>query len=384
MDADDNSRKYGVGVLLDSLIFLDTLNLAYELKDPGVRGQLVELAQDKLNDEDMAIRRKAHLGMCLSLTHDYSIDPTDEKFAKVLDQFKLSVPTLSDDVPSVVSLGRLIELVKNSPRQDHVVELMNVAGAEFKKSNIEMVRSVGAKFHDDIVLGEFDFAAIGEQMLMGDEESLKRLALAMDVVTRNPQISGIAFSKVLSLTDNLSQIGKEELELEYVKRLRDASNNVTDEDLSAGIQEVWANYDKRNALSGKTFDLTADQLHGQPLDMERLKGKIVAVIFFGQRHGKSLDLIARLHDYEYLISEGVEFVLCSIDEHPKPELLSPLTKVRGINLVTKFGARAYREQCPVSNVPYTLILNRQHTVVATNIHEDDLRTRLEQLVKAGE
>ena len=58
--------------------FLDTLNLVYNLNDTSSRQMLFELAQEKLDDEDMGICRKAHLGICLSLTHDYSRNPSDE------------------------------------------------------------------------------------------------------------------------------------------------------------------------------------------------------------------------------------------------------------------------------------------------------------------
>ena len=146
LDADKESRNFGVNAKLDSLIFLDTLNLVYNLNDTSSRQMLFELAQEKLDDEDMGICRKAHLGICLSLTHDYSRDPSDESFAKLLAQFKISTPRLCDDLPSAVSLGRLVTLAASSPRKDHVVELMSFVGTELKKSGDEKIRSLARSF----------------------------------------------------------------------------------------------------------------------------------------------------------------------------------------------------------------------------------------------
>lgn len=383
LDADEDSRKFGVNAKLDSLIFLDTLNLVYNLNDSSFRGLLFEFAQTKLDEEDMAIRRKAHLGICLSLTHDYSRNPTDETFAALLDQFKVSTPTLSDDLPSAVSLARLVTLATTSPRKDHVLELMDYAGAEFKKSENEQVRSLGAKFHDDIFVGDFDFNAMADQMLTGSEDSLNQLALAVDAVTANSQISEIPFSKVLSLAENLSQIGKDELRQEYVDRLRDASKRAGNDDVSARIQEVFADFDKRNSLTGKRFDLAGNQFDGQPLDVARLDGKIVAVVYFGLRHRASQELLSRLNDYEYLVSEGVEFVLICVRDYVKPEALASLAQMRGVNVATKSSAPGYQDQCPVSKVPYVVILDQQHTVVAVNINVDKMRAQLEKLVGTG-
>ena len=39
-------------------------------------------------------------------------------------------------------------------------ELMNFVGKELKKSSDEKIQSLGAKFHDDILVGNFNFSAI--------------------------------------------------------------------------------------------------------------------------------------------------------------------------------------------------------------------------------
>ena len=70
-------------------------------------------------------------------------------------------------------------------------------------------------------------------MLIGNQDSLKQLALAVDAICDNSQISEIPSSKVLSLAENLSQIDQDQLRLEYVKRLREASRKVTDEEAAA-------------------------------------------------------------------------------------------------------------------------------------------------------
>ena len=287
---------------------------------------------------------------------------------------------LGDDLPSAVSLARLVTLATTSPRKDHVLELMSYAGTEFKKSNDEQIRSLGAKFHDDIFVGNFDFNAISDQMLTGNEDSLEQLAFAVDAVTANSQISEIPFSKVLSLAENLSQIGKDDLRKEYVDRLREASKKAENDAASARIQEVFADFDKRNSLTGKTFDLAGNLFDGQPLDVKRLDGKIVAVVYLSLRQRASQELLSRLNDYEYLVSEGVEFVLNCVGDDVKPEMLAPFAKMRGVNVVTKSSAPGYWDQCPVSKVPYVVILDRKHNVVAVNINVDKMRAQLEKLV----
>lgn len=380
LDADEDSLKFGVNAKMDSLIFLDTLNLVYDLKDTSFRGQLIECAQEHLDAEDMTIRRKAHLGICLSLAHDYSRDPTDETYAKLFEQFKVSIPTLRDDLPSAVSLARLVTLASSSPRKDQVFELMNYAGTEFKKSSLEAVRSMGAKFHDDMFVGNFDFSGIAEQMLTGDEESLRQLARAVDAVTADSEISEIPISKVLSLAENLSQIGQDELRHEYVERLREASKNVTNEATAALIHQVFSDYDKRNSLTGQAFDLAANQYDGQPLEVDQLDGKIVVIAFFGLQHNVSREFLLRLVDYEYLITQGVDFVLDCVDENADPTALKSYAERRGIHVLTKSSSPGYFEQCPISKVPYLVILDRNHDVVAVNVNVDKLRSQLEQLV----
>ena len=106
-------------------------------------------------------------------------------------------------------------------------------------------------------------------------------------------------------------------------------------------------------------------------------------MFFGLRHDISRELLSRLPDYEYLVSEGVEFVLDCADEGIKPEDLEPLAKMRGVHVVTKASAPGYFDQCPISKVPYVLIMNRQHVVVEVNLNVDKLRASLEQLLVSG-
>ena len=220
-------------------------------------------------------------------------------------------------------------------------------------------------------------------MLIGNQDSLKQLALAVDAICANSQISEIPFSKVLSLAENLSQIDQDQLRLEYVDRLREASRKVTDEEAAARIQQVFADYDKRNSLVGKTFDLAGAQFDGQPIDVSQFENKVVAVVFFGLRHDVSRELLSRLTDYEYLVSDGVEFVLDCVDDDVEPEKLGPLTKLRGVHVVTKSSAPGYLDQCPISKVPYVVIMDRQHTVVEVNLNVDKLRASLEQLLGSG-
>jgi hypothetical protein len=383
LNADQESSRFGVNLKLDSLIILDTLNLVYDLKDTSFREQLLATASENLDNEDLAICRKAHLGICLSITHDYTRNPTDESFARLIQQFRSSTPKLKDDLVSSVSLARLVTLAAKSPRKEDVVELMNYAGTEFKQSSDESVRKLGAKIHDDIFVGNFDFNSISDQMLIGNEDSLKQLALAVDAVTANSQISEVPFSKVLALAENLSQIDRDDLREEYVSRLREASRNVTDEELSARIRQVIDDFDKRNSTVGKIFDLAGNQYDDLPMNVGQLSGKIVVVAYLGLRHRVSLEFVLRLSDYEYLVSEGVEFVVVCVDDSFSTDELAVLAEKQGVHVVTKVSAPGYLDQCPISKVPYLVVLNRQHNVVAVNVNVDKLRGLLEEVVNSS-
>ncbi len=380
---DELSYLYGLREQLDSLILLDTLNLSLSLNDKNIRSELFETATRLVDHEDIKIARSAQLGLSVSALRDYMQNPSDENYQEFEQRVAANEENLMIDLPSVRGLQQIVILVDASERKDHVKQFKLLVGNILKKSSTLEIWSVGAGIHDQMILGNIDFREMNRQILSGDETAIKELGEIVDNIDASDNnVSAVPIAKVISLVESLQQIGKFELEKKYIDILRQTSLEtefVQNENL---VADTLRDYEKRKALINQTFDLSGSRFDGSPIELEELQGKIVVILFYSASSSDSGDYLNRIVDLQYLSSQGVKWIICSAENEPNENLQKSIATANPkFIVVSKQSAPNYLEQCPISKVPFVLIIDRDQKVIDVNVYVDQLRIKLEKLLR---
>lgn len=380
LNADETSRLFGISGQLDSLIMLDTLNSLHSLNDAEARSDLAALAKRARTIDDERIQQKANLGMCLAATHDYCNDPTDGKFQSLLDQIDSSRALFMNDFTAANSLFRLGQLVEVAGKAEHVRQYKGFYGNLFKESDNEEVSALGAFAHDSMLLGEFDFERISEDVFLTESEGLQELSAAISKVVANPKISSVPLSKLLSLTENLSQVNQSELEQKLVDDLKKVMNAQTREIVIERMQAVFDRYETRKALVAKEIALSGTTYDDKPIQ-EISDNKVVVLAFFSVRNETSMSYLESINLLRFDSGDNVLLLAACVETNMNQSMCNEFQRrFPRLELTKPESAPELMTICPVAKVPYVLIIDQTGRVVSLNVHMGSIREQVQRVL----
>ena len=141
------------------------------IRDRKTRSALIETANRGLEFDDARVEQKSALALCLAKVHDYSAQPSDTNFQRVLDQIGTSEDIIRDEPTSAAALFKLGEIIQLKSNQDHVTRYQDVVGSLLKNSEYEDIVSMGEFAHDAMMVGKVDFEKLSEDIFVDAVET---------------------------------------------------------------------------------------------------------------------------------------------------------------------------------------------------------------------
>ncbi len=383
---DEISFKFGVISKIDILMTKCSFNSKHNMDQSGFRDELVEFSNHYVSDPDPGIRTQASLGLLTAQIHDYLLETTDGNLLNVKHQLDATADLLNECNGPTLILTKFIPLMSLSNRDDHVREFKWMIGSKLKAMDDPQDWKNGADIHDRLELGDIDYETLRRLVLARDEVSIEKLKQLVDAISASKFVSATPYRNTLSIVEDLSQIDANELRQTLAEKLRDSADAITHAQARKTVADLVADYDKRTALEGKPFDLGLDSIATSETSGKDYGATIV--LFFSLQVTRSTDVVSLLSSRDFLPlppTAKIRFVLVSIDEFPAAEVTARIKTAFGEVveniIVTPPESAHFLKQCPISTVPYMIIVDRNRRVFRANVDIEKLREEIQALFK---
>ncbi len=388
---DEKDERYitiGRETKIDAMVVLDKLNHIHELGYGNIRQELLDEAIPMLNDKDPALRAKAHYVLNQTKLLSYFKNPTEENFSLLYSQMEESIPIIQNQYKTVVLFNDiLITLYAKGESRTGTVQideakihlLHRFVGDQFRKNKDKKTWDIGTKIHDRILVGDTDFESLNTLLTLPDEQAVETLEWLTNRVAETRIGSRRVYRNLIEAIDCLSQSGREEQADNLMQLLKDSVSLIQDEVTINHVELMFEMLEKRENLIGTEFVIRGVDFTKQQV-ANNFNDRITVVVFFSMHDVDSIQALTRFKNLSYLESSGVRFVAVCGDAAAFPQPFTTLVAgIPSMTFLDDASSEEYMKRCPVSFVPYVLILDRDHKVVANNPLVDRVRVMLEQM-----
>jgi hypothetical protein len=376
-DADAESVRFGILTKINTLCLLAVFDRNYSKASRQNCSDLLAVSEQYSNDEDGLIKYTANLGKFAAQIHFYLLDSTDEEFAKLESSLENYVASLAaaknmDGDSATRDVANLIALVSRSKNEMHQQKFDALLAGGLDNAEEEVLRNLGDEIRDKLVIGRVDYGEIRSLIGIPDPQSIERLEELVAAIAREPNLSVSTYYNVATLVECLRQTNQLQLEDRLMTQLRKSAGNIPNEHKRKQVLQFFEGYEIRKSLIGKSFEFDGDIGDDPP--------RSTVILFFSFSHSLSGDWVAELASLDkreplknrYLVvcqdrAIGGDFQKQMKEAFPNGILIGPSKK------------DFYLTQCPISQTPYIIILDRSHCVTAINVDIAQVRILLAKM-----
>ncbi len=373
---DDDSFRNGVITKINTLSALATFDRETNQPANPFGSDLLIFCEQFAYDKDPKIRDAARLGEINAHINSYLLEPTDQEFAKLESKLGEFISGLTSDVDIASEIPMLVRFMSNSKIDEHVHQFKLQLANSLQSSDEVVLKEIGDKIRDQLVVGSVNFDDLRRLIQFRDPQAIAKLEDLVNAVVDDPNISSSAYVYILTLVESLQQIDQNELEVRLREQLTTAVGKIANPDKRRKVGKWFDDYRIRNELIGKTFEL-GDAVIANP----KLKMAAPTVILFlspaTQLASEWIELLQGIEDHK---PHANRYVIVCVDPELTEEFRQQFKKQfpAGILIGPEKSVR-YLEQCPISQVPYVVILDDKQRVIAVNVDVYQIRSRLSEL-----
>ncbi len=362
-----NSMGQYYGICFDERIFDEGDTVA----------QYLEICRRFMNDPDEEVAKDAHLSNAKVLVYELTRG--------------------NEDASSSSIRQAIADLISSYPNDNTVMDIVQLLLKRVK--NVAPVS--GEKLAGEIV-AEYDTADVSDRLVAKKLRDLKDIALLessgiTELSTQAQQSNdfeayldklfeliadpdtGIEFVNRIYLVVAYFEItGRYELARRVLLELQKSTENRTDPLARQQATRVSSYGLVRNDALGKRFDLSDTDARGNALDLSQFENRPCLITFYSPNSPQAAEIISRLEATYQLVSRtDTKFIVVTVDQ--------PMEGQTAIDLNPEWIAinndpnqkSGIFERCPVSHVPYWVLIDKSGSLVALNVPAEQLKTRIE-------
>lgn len=353
--------------------------------------------EEGLTDDGEIVTR--YINACNDYVDD--VDADLAKFARISKaKVQIYEMTGTNNTGSAISIEQTIgDLVSRYPNDPEVMLtvrqlIARVREADFRASS-KIARDLVARYDE---LQPTDKSVLAQLRAIKDQIILEDSQIAL--VSRDAQVSGDYdeyFKKIdelLSYKDTgigfvnriyesirfFEGLERYDLALKVIEKLEATWSERTDPVAKQQAARMAKFGRIRNEIVGKKIDLTDTQSNGEPIQPELLEGKPCIIAFYSPNAPDTREMFKNLNfTYKLLFNTNVRVIAISVE----PALGDPFIDSFdptwiSINSSVEKTSSIFR-QCPVSHVPYFVVVRSDGVVDSIGVPAGKLKTKIETL-----
>ena len=372
-DQDENSVRYGILTKISASSALSAFDRNLGNGKTKNNADLLAICEQYAGDGDPDIRSTAELGKFTAHIQSYLLDPTNQEFAKLESKLDQLVSTITPDALTVKAMPKFVETMSTSKNAQHASKFNKKLAESLQNSLEPALRNVGDKIMDGIIIGSVDYAAMRRLIRIPDQQTISQLETIVTAIENNPNVSVSSYADIFAIVEGLRRINQNELETRLMDRLRGSTGKIKDRDKQNQVLKLFDGYDTRNNLFGHAFDLGREFADNPALPTDAA----TVILFFSPFQKLSCTWVASAMSLDQLDPLTTRYIIVCTDAALGNDLAQEIKDEfpNGI-LIGPDGKDIYLQQCPITHIPYIIILDRNKRVAAVNVDIDEVRTWL--------
>jgi hypothetical protein len=382
-DQDERLVRFAIMAKLSTLSSLAAFDRAFDHREKRYDAELLAYCEQFTFDNDPVIRNKANVCEFAAHIQNYLRNPTDQEFAKLESKVDMFVSAITTEEQTVELIPDFfVPLMSKSQNSTHVNNFNARLAEHLQNSDQPVFRNAGDRIMDKIVFGTpCNWDNLRVLIRANDQTTVNKLESLVALISDEPDVSVSTYSNILSCIEFLEPEVHKDLRISLINRVRSTVANITNEDKREQVVDLIDRYVVRDSLIGKPFDLRSELVENSALPDKAPS----VVLFVSSASPDRNELIENLKSLDQLVPLTNRYIIVYTDSKLTEEVGDQLKLdfPNGI-LIGPEEKDSFLEQCPITHVPYIIILDRNGRVAAINVDISQVRNHLSTLNKVDE
>ncbi len=371
-EATEEQRVLAGKAKLDALGAYYGLDYMNQLSDPLIAEKYLKASSGFLDDPNYELSRDAYLGKAKTLIYEFSKGSWPGTFASVEDAILVLPEKFPDDSFVISNVQLLLTALRQSdmPKSMQLTKKIIQACQGMQDPQVlQLLRSM----QDVVLLNEKGSALMLESSWDKTADQKPLLDNVLELCDRT-ETGETVLRQIETAINWFEKIGKVDYSIEICNRLAATANLRQPEAVAELAQEIAQNGLQRAKCLNSKWSFEANDERGRKLESKDFSDKVVLIAYWSPSSNQSnrmFDELNRLHSL--LATANIKFVTVRIDDSPGFDAQSnpAWTNLRS----TPGNPSPYVTQCPVTRVPYYVIIGRDGKAKALNVDFSELKTK---------
>jgi hypothetical protein len=375
---DETSVRFGVLSKLSALSSLASFDREFSHREKKYDTELLAFCERYKDDDDPLVRNSASVCEFSAHVQNYLQRPTDEEFANLETKLDAFISTI---VPDQFSSGLIsdffVPLMSKSENTSHVRKFNAELADRLQNSEESVFQKEGDKIMDSIVIGAINWDNMRVLIRVDDKQTVNKLESFVKKLDVNPGVSVSTYSNVLSCIEFLGS-GFSDLKKSLVDELRSSIAKIPNNYKRDRVNDLIERFDVRNNLLGKPFEL-GTEVGKELAEPEKVPTVILFLSLANPETTEWVEMLQNL-DREHPL-ESRFLIVCTDSNLPEDRSHKIKNEFPNAILIGPEETSDFLQQCPITHVPYIVVLDRENRVAAINVDIDRVRDQLRKLSK---
>lgn len=379
-DLTEEQRVFAAKAILQSMGLYYGISLDEGILDDGSTvSRYLDVCNTFLNDKSEEVSREAQLAKAKVQVLELTRGNDSGSNESILQTISSLIERFPDDPAVIANIRLMIGKVNASDPRAGAKLFADVITAYERESvtQPEVLRQL-RMMKDLLVLNESGFGRLAsEAKASGNyEQYLRKLEELLNEPDTGVDFVNLVYNEI----GYFEMIGRHDLAKRILEQLKNSALKNTNEAAQLqGLRVVKFGL-IRNELVGKPIDLNENDSNGNPIDVSRLTNRPVILLFYSPNAPRTSDVFNNLRfTYELIRRTGVQVIAVAVEKANAEKFESGFDPSWiSVDSSIEDTSKIFL-QCPVSHVPYFVIIDRNGVVDSLNVPADQLKTKIEAL-----